>query len=346
MGRKEKHETVVSLVGICMLHSFGDGNCFMPMFQDFIALYEAEENKKPTPPVQGARSFDVLERRLLDSMYCRTTPDRASFRGTMFKFHGRGYSHGFDLQPGIVVPLMRAAQNFRLPFDVTLLSLVASAMACADRTELLDFTVFVPMRDGLAEVSMVGLFADWRDIALSADFELSTVLGMALQVNHAIQHRRWQVYNALRKPERIVVNMQVLDVEPRGAFKQLGEHLFWGGDRFGRKQNRGERMDLMKQSVSFSIDQKDSLQWWVGFSVGADQRPPSWMRRMVAAFQNTVQAFLHDPLARVHRPLPDTDFARVVARRRSQMMFPQAVSCTARNSTHISDLDMRSVPFQ
>lgn len=303
----DREPAIVSLVSICMLHSFGDGNCFMPVMQDLLALYEAERSNKSLPPLQGSSSFDVLERRLLDAIWCRPTPDRASFRGTCFKFQGRGYGHGLDLQPGIVVPLMRAAENHRLPLDTTLLTLVACAMACADRADQLEFTVFVPMRDGLSEVSMVGLFSDWRDLAIGVDFELSTVLGTALQLNDTIQNRRWKVYNALRKPERFVVNMQLLDVEPRGSFKQLGEHLFWGGDRFGRQHNRNESLTSLKQIVSISIDQKDEFTWWIGLSVSMNERPPSWMRRFVAAFQSCTQDFLYKPLAQVHRPLPDTD---------------------------------------
>merc|ERR1712048_22117 len=235
------------------MHAFGDGNCFMPLVQDLLALYEAELGNQPPPPLQGARSFEVLERRLLDTLWCRQTPDRASFRGTGFRYNGRGYGHGFDLQPGMVVPLMRAAEHYSVPFDTTLLAMVACAMACVDKTESIELTLFAPMRDGPAEVTMIGLFSDWRDLVINVDFDLSTVLGIVLQLNYIIQNRKWTVYNALRKPDRTVVNMQLLDGERRSTFKQAAEHLFWGGDRFGRKVQRGD-MRPQKQPFSFSID--------------------------------------------------------------------------------------------
>ena len=68
------------------------------------------------------------------------------------------------------------------------------------------------------ETMAIGLFADWRDITLRLDFELGTVLGTVLQVAHKIQHRQWSVFNALRKPERTVVNVQPLDFERVAGF--------------------------------------------------------------------------------------------------------------------------------
>lgn len=298
--------TVASFLCICLLHSFGDGNCFMPVMQDILALYEAERGNQPPPQLQGGQSFEVLERRLLDAIWVTDSPDRTSFRGTTFKYHGRGYGYGFDFQPGIVVPLKRACELYRVPFDITLLALVACAFAQADRSNLVEFTVFVPMRDGPAEVSMVGLFSDWRDVVVSVDFDMATVLGTVLQLSHTIQNRNWQVFNPLRKPERSVVNMQLLDTDQRSHFKAINEQLFWGGDRFGRKNLR-DNLQGAKQTVSLNLDQKDENQWWVGFAVGAEERPPRWARRFAAGFRECVQDFLFRPLAKVHRKLPDTD---------------------------------------
>eukprot|EP00972_Heterocapsa_arctica_P014539 2140117-Heterocapsa_arctica.AAC.1 len=60
------------------------------------------------------------------------------------------------------------------------------------------------MRDGASEGMMVGLFADWRHLAVGIDLELATVLGTMLQLTHTIQHRQWKPFNALRKPESTV----------------------------------------------------------------------------------------------------------------------------------------------
>merc|ERR1712149_36500 len=95
-----------------------------------------------------------------------------------------------------------AAVHYHFPLDVVLLALVTLAMARADNIDLVEVTLYAPMRDGAAEAMMVGLFTDWRDLCIGVDFELATTLGTMLQISHKIQHRRWTVFNALRKPER------------------------------------------------------------------------------------------------------------------------------------------------
>merc|ERR1712232_1454437 len=126
---------------------------------------------------------------------------------------------------------MRAAQLHHVPLDVTFMALLACAVARADQSEVVEFTVYAPMRDGAAEAMMVGLFVDWRDIAIGVDFELATVIGTILQMSHKIQHRQWSIYNALRKPECTIVNVQLVDTTPRGGFRLVHESGFWGGDR-------------------------------------------------------------------------------------------------------------------
>ena len=44
---------------------------------------------------------------------------------------------------------------------------------------------------------MVGLFADWRDITVSTDFEDATILGVILEVADILRLRRWTVFDAV-----------------------------------------------------------------------------------------------------------------------------------------------------
>lgn len=303
---------MVSFVTISLMHFVGDGNCWMPLAQDLLSLYEVECGFADPPHGAALRNgLENLQQRLFDTLMCRPTPNRASLRGLVWKYHGKGYGHGLALEPGLVKPMVLAAANHHVPFDITLMAMTMCAVAHADNSEMVEWTLYVPMRDGMSEGSMIGLFADWRDIALNVDFELATVLGCALQLNHIIQHRQWSVFNALRKPERTVVNVQVLEVEPRGGFKQIGEHGWWGGDRFkqnSRQQNqRGDKLGFAKQAITINIEQIADATWYIHIGVGADIRPPSWMRRFVASFQELSQNWLFNPLGKVHCPLPDTD---------------------------------------
>merc|ERR1719499_2324434 len=79
---------------------------------------------------------------------------------------------------------------------------------------------------------MVGLFADWRDIAVAVPKAGATTLGVVVQVADILRQRRWSVYNALRKPERTVCNFMHLDPQAsRGPFKQLEDAQWSGGDQ-------------------------------------------------------------------------------------------------------------------
>merc|ERR1711972_300383 len=115
----------------------------------------------------------------------------------------------------------------------------------------------------MGDAMAVGLFADWRDLTLGVDFELATTLGTLLQLYHKIQHRQWSVYNAVRKPERVVVNIQPLDFEKRCGFANLGENMWRGGDQIGREEQRSNELAWVHQPASFVIEQQDEDTWWV-----------------------------------------------------------------------------------
>merc|ERR1719456_1682324 len=99
----------------------------------------------------------------------------------MFRYHGGGYGYTFCFQPGATAALTMASSRYHIPLDVLLLGLVVCSVAAADEADLVDFTLYSPMRDAPAEAMMIGLFADWRDLAVRVDFELATVLGTMMQ---------------------------------------------------------------------------------------------------------------------------------------------------------------------
>jgi len=298
----------VRYMGITMYHSFADGNSYMPLAQDLLAFYDAERGAQASvpPPIAGPPPFEQLQRRLMDTLLCRPTPFRSSLRGGLFRYKGLGFGYTFGFEPGIVGLLERVAAHYMVPFDVILLGLTVCSMARADRTEIVEFTLYTPMRDGTSESMMIGLFSDWRDMAIGVDFQMATVLGTLLQLYHAIQHRDWKPFNALRKPERTVVNMQPLDMERRSHFQHLGENLWVGGDRFKEGAGRrGERMDWGRQPLTLNLEQQDETTWWILVDVGNSERPPSWLRRFSASLRAALEDLLSDPLSQVHRPFPE-----------------------------------------
>jgi len=151
----------------------------------------------------------------------------------------------------------------------------------------------------------VGLFSDWRDVSVTFDMDLSTILGTLLQVSHTVQQRRWTPFNALRKGERTVVNIQPLDFQQRAGFTNLGENMWRDGDQLGKPEKRGQQMEWAKQPANFVIEQQDEGTWWILVSAADELRPTPWMRRFVFAFKEAMHAFLFDPLDLVHKPLPD-----------------------------------------
>lgn len=171
--------------------------------------------------------------------------------------------------------------------------------------DLVEMTLYAPMRDGAAETTMIGLFSDWRDVAFGVDKELGTVIGTFLQIDYMVQHRKWTPFNAIRKPERTIVNMQPIDMEDRSHFLHAGENLWRGGDKFmNGSPQRGDNMEKGRQPLTINIEQQDKTTWWILIDCGNTERPPEWTRRFSAAIRRTLHDFMFDPLALVHRPFP------------------------------------------
>jgi len=253
---------------------------------------------KPGSP-EGAPLLE-LERRFTATVLGEPAPMRSSMRGSLYSEKCLGYAHALGLEPGVSLALTKAAARSGIPMDVALLTLVVSAIAVADVVDVVEFTMYVPMRDGPAESTMVGLFADWRDLDVSVDFEFATVLGTALQLSHSIQHRRWVVFNALRKAERTVVNILPIDQETGSNFHNDGDHLWNSGDQLGDEKETRDGVKWIHQPLSITIAQQEDNLWWVMAAAGIQQRPPRWMRRFVSAFREALFAFIFVPSAKVH----------------------------------------------
>merc|ERR1711920_748713 len=156
------------------------------------------------------------------------------------------------------------------------------------------------MRDGLAETTMIGLFSDWRDMVFGVDLDHATVLGTFLQIDFAVQHRKWVPFNALRKPERTIVNMQPIDMETRSHFEHMGENMWRGGDKFVQgPPQRSSEMEMGRQPLTVNIEQQDKTTWWILIDCGNNERPASWTRHFGASIRRTLHDFMFDPLALV-----------------------------------------------
>merc|ERR1712118_386696 len=160
-----------------MFHSFADAHCYLPLAQDLLHMYDVARDYVPCilPPIGNV--FEELQSRLMDTFDGWKSSKRCSLRGCIFAYQGGNYSHCVSLQPALTRVLALAAMRYRVPLYVALFGFVLCAMARADGVDVLDLTLYTPMRDGGAEAMMVGFFADWRDLCVSVDFDMATTLG-------------------------------------------------------------------------------------------------------------------------------------------------------------------------
>jgi len=276
---------------------------------DLLGMYDAARagTSLNLPPLPSP--FEILERRLFSAFQGDYSPFRTSLRGAMFWYTGRGYCYEFCILPGATEAIQIASKHYKIPFDVILLGLVVCSIARADESDLVDFTLYSPMRDGPSESLMIGLFADWRDLSLSVNFELATLLGTMMQLLHSIQQRQWTPFNALRKPERTIVNIQPLDMERRSQFTHLGENLWHGGDVLGgTKQQRPFEMDWGRQPLTFNLEQQDESTWWILIDIGHNERNSKWMRKFIVSMREAWNDLLFNPLVKVHRPVEEKEW--------------------------------------
>lgn len=204
--------TTVSFLMVQCFHCFADGYCYYPLVGDLMEAYHhavaaaapggdsagaadssanlaharlASLASRPRP----AEAFSVLQGRLFDTLHGRNAvPDRHSLRGAVWGSGAAGYTHSVAVDGDAFTVLSLAATRYALPLDYLLLALAIIGIARCSREERVEMTLYVPMRDG-HEASMVGLFADWRDITVAAPFEHATVLGTAVQAARASRHK-------------------------------------------------------------------------------------------------------------------------------------------------------------
>merc|ERR1712150_323483 len=196
----------------------------------------------------------------------------------MWRCRQRGYGHSLGLQRGAIASLRSVAAAYGTPFDALLLTLAAAALARASGLDAVDLTLYVPVRDAPGEAGLVGLYADWRNITVQTDVPTATVLGVALEVAHILRARRWAVFNAIRKPETMMVNFQPLDAaapESRAGFKQLGEELWRIGENM-QQEKRSDDLAWAPQPLSLTFEEGDKEHWWLMISAAVNSHPPPW----------------------------------------------------------------------
>jgi len=115
-----------------------------------------------------------------------------------------------------------------------------------------------------------------------------------------LRMRRWTVFNALRKPERTVVNFHSRDFRSHGGgFAQVPESLWKGG--------RSERTadDLwLGQPLQFDIHEESNQIWYIYARMAYKDHPPPWMRRFIRGLEDASWDLVFKPLEPVHKPYP------------------------------------------
>ncbi|CAE8617061.1 unnamed protein product [Polarella glacialis] len=298
----------VSFLMVQCFHCYADGYSYYPLIGNLLEMYEEALSGKAVTGRPKAwrppdKAFEVLQRRLSDTLEGRVeSADRHSLRGQVFRSNCEGYTYGIRIANQAYEMLAMCSTRYAIPLDYLLLSLTVLGVARASNQETVEMTLYVPMRDG-QEVSMVGLFADWRDITVSVPREHATVLGVTLQITDLLRQRRWAVFDALRKPDRTVVNFMPLDPHSRCGFQQLQDRL-WdrNGDTLGKSKRRGEDLEKLLQPLAFDMIQEHASSWWISGKIGYRSHPPSWTRRFAKAVQEALVNLALEPLAGAHRP--------------------------------------------
>eukprot|EP00439_Symbiodinium_sp_Y106_P074257 s1144_g14.t1 len=336
---------IVSFIGVCMLHAFADGNCYLPLVKDLMTGYAAAAEQKEPQLAPLEDSLAELQRRLFDTFNQRPTPARCSLRGGIYRFRGRGYGHSIGLLPAAVAALAKVGVQYRLPLDVVLLGLCICANARADNSDTVEMTLYAGMRDGNGEAmdpwkqKPIGLLqfvvachgnpCPSRAASASAETSMCIMLLLAIlafqiechagsqvvdpartHTQSCLQHRpsrQWVPYNALRKPERCVVNVQPLDFERHGGLMHVGENMWTGGDQLATPETRNGLAHVHQPLTMGPLVEEDEETWWVLLSAAHHLKPTPWMRRFVHAFHESVFDLLQRPCAKVHRELPSDE---------------------------------------
>lgn len=306
MPGEELRHRVFNYLVVHAMHIIADGQSYEAIVGDLLSLY----SDMKVPPILS-NGLSILQTRLFDALDASEVgknPQLCSLRGSQWRCTKTGYGHILGFRKSVLSSLRRVASRHSVPFDAALLALTAIAVASATGVEELEFTLYVPLRDGVGEAGLCGLFADWRVLSIEVDKATATVLGVIQQVGHKIRCRQWKVYNALEKPEAMMVNFQLLDsAEPssRAGFTQLGEELWRIGECMKEDVRNNDPLPRIPQPMSFVIEEGDKETWWLLINCCYRDYPPPILRRMLKAFQDAAEAFVNKPTAKAHISFPD-----------------------------------------
>jgi len=268
------------------------------------------------------RLFDTLDLRPLD-----VAPEQSTLRITDFYLtepedEPNQYNHQVLFETCTLLALRKCAVSYGVPLEVLLLSAVAGALFRAgvsdsngrltgalqcDRTseelsnrlQLLTLLLYAPMRDGVANETMVGLFSDWREVSLAADGNAGniSVVGLAVHLASLIRSRRWIKGCPLQNLERILVNIVALDERPHGArsLQQTRFHEYKDGPWRNQKKRNWRRGSL--RPMRLTLEQYELNCWWLSMDLCDLQFSPAWCRRFICSLERTVRDLIYAPLS-------------------------------------------------
>jgi len=336
-----------SYVQFVVSHAYSDGYSGVPLIHDLGTLYTRAEGSKrahgrgdnATPltaasvltPLPHGAAFDTLQSRFFAALEGQPkwkSQDQMSLRAQNFdplcepRWQPWCYNHEVLLECGSVSLLRQCSQNYGVPFDVVLLSVVLAAMfrACvapvvspgAPATSSqavsvgssssipapLQLTLYAPMRDGDLNEAMVGLFSDFRDVTVPCGLP-TTVLGFCLDLAAVIRHRRWTVFDPMQNSERILVNILPLDEQVRCAqqFRQTRAHEYRGRRR--REPSERKTWKQHGRPMRITLEQEAVDAWWISLDVNSSYYPTTWCRAFVKELRCVLEDLALRPLVPV-----------------------------------------------
>jgi len=321
----DTREQPSSYVSFIVSHAFSDGFCSVPLIHDFSSFYAEVEALRRGRMAEAAAArpsalpfgatFTALQDRFfaaIDGQPMWTHPDQVSLRATCFDLPPSRlpwvYNHEVLVESGAVEWLRFSSKRFGVPFDIALLSIVLSATFRA-RTEVrrafggdldlsLPLTLYAPMRDSDLNDIMIGLFSDWRDMAVSCT-EHSTLLGFALDLADSVRQRRWTMFDPIQNSQRILVNILPLDEQPRGPrhFRQTRVHEYHN-KRTSPGRRRRDWRDAHRP-MRITLEQEALDAWWVSLDLNADHFPTPWCRAFARELRRCLEELAIDPLAKL-----------------------------------------------
>eukprot|EP00930_Biecheleria_cincta_P041813 TRINITY_DN28720_c0_g2_i1.p1 TRINITY_DN28720_c0_g2~~TRINITY_DN28720_c0_g2_i1.p1 ORF type:complete len:1469 (+),score=255.16 TRINITY_DN28720_c0_g2_i1:52-4407(+) len=217
---------------LAVSHMFADGYSVVPLLQDLaqiVANLEAEEVNGPcpafmTPPLNTLARLQARLFRTID--LCGTDedgPDRGLITRDVVRAAKVNQSQGnstelCDFHPQLVAAIRAGAHCLAVPDDVALLAAVAVALAWFNGCRTQYITTIVPQRDGHSEQDMVGLLADFRQLAVhTAGLHFA---GAAMGLYRVVRERLWKEPGLATQNDLPMVNCMWTDFSAPHGFAQ------------------------------------------------------------------------------------------------------------------------------